>query len=125
MRILLDSHTALWWMDDPEKIHPKARDAIRNPKNTVFLSAVSTWELGLKVSKGKLLLPSDFPQRMAEDGIEELPFTNAHAIAAISLPPFHGDPFDRALIAQCMEESLTFATRDGIAAEYRITVLPV
>ena len=49
-------------MDDPEKLRPEAREAIRNPKNTVFLSAVSTWELGLKVSKGKLLLPSDFPQ---------------------------------------------------------------
>lgn len=112
-------------MDDPEKLRPEAREAIRNPRNTVFLSAVSTWELGLKVSKGKLLLPSDFPQRMAEDGIDELHFTNAHALAAISLPPLHGDPFDRALIAQCMEESLTFATRDRIAAEYHIPVLAV
>ncbi len=48
MRILLDSHTLLWWMSDPEKINPAARSEIANPRNEVFVSAVSIWEIGLK-----------------------------------------------------------------------------
>jgi len=125
MRILLDSHTALWWMDDPGKLTKEARDAIADPANQVFLSAVSVWELGLKRLKGKLKLPANFAELLKADGVDELVFTHSHATQSLGLPPIHGDPFDRALIAQCQLESLHFATRDRFASGYEIAVLEV
>jgi PIN domain nuclease of toxin-antitoxin system len=123
MRILLDSHVLLWWMDDPSKLSPKARAEISNPANAVFASAVSIWELGLKVSKGKLRLPLGFHETLGEHGIQSLSFIASHAIESIALPDIHGDPFDRALVAQCRLESLTLATRDRVLADYGIPVL--
>ncbi|MEK7949884.1 type II toxin-antitoxin system VapC family toxin [Luteolibacter soli] len=123
MRILLDSHALLWWMDDPLKLSPKARAEISNPANAIFASAVSIWELGLKVSKGKLRLPLTFHEILGEHGIQSLPFLSSHAIESIALPEIHGDPFDRALVAQCLLENLTLATRDRILADYGIPVL--
>ena len=125
MRILLDSHALLWWVGDPGKLLPSARLAISDPANTVFASAASVWELGLKVSKGKLRLPDDFGEQLGRNGIEDLAFTILHASESIRLPAIHGDPFDRALVAQCRMESLTLATRDAILAEYGIPILPV
>ena len=125
MRILLDSHTLLWWMDEPERLKPAARREIADPRNEVLASAVSIWEIGLKRSKGKLRIPENFADFLPENGILTLPFSAAHAQASISLPPIHGDPFDRALIAQCQLESLTFATRDEVMASYNIGLLDV
>jgi PIN domain nuclease of toxin-antitoxin system len=125
MRILLDSHALLWWMDDPSKLSSKALAAISDPANAVFASAASIWELGLKVSKGKLRLPLGFHDLLGEHGIQALPFTAPHAIESIGLPAIHGDPFDRALVAQCRLESLTLATRDSMLGDYGIPVLEV
>ena len=125
MRILLDSHAWLWWLDDPSKLSPTARAEIANPANAVFASAVSIWELGLKVSKGKLRLPLGFHELLAEHGIQSLPFVASHAIESIALPEIHGDPFGRALVAQCRLENLTLATRDRVLADYGIPVLAV
>lgn len=125
MRILLDSHTLFWWMDDPSKLLPKAREAISDPSNLVFASAASVWELGLKASKGKLRVPLSFAGLLRENGIETLPFTAEHALHSITLPAIHGDPFDRALIAQCRMESLTLATRDRMLASYDVALLDV
>ncbi|MFT3992096.1 MAG: type II toxin-antitoxin system VapC family toxin [Luteolibacter sp.] len=125
MRILLDSHTLLWWMDDPTRIKPAARAAISDPRNLVFASAVSIWEIGLKMSKGKLRLPAEFHTLLPQNGITLLPFTAVHAMASISLPAIHGDPFDRALISQCQLESMTFATRDSVVDGYGIAILDV
>ena len=125
MRLLLDSHALLWWIDDPTRMTSAARHAISSPSNLVFASAVSVWELGLKVSKGKLRLPPDFHTLLRGNGIEPLPFTAEHAVESIALPPVHGDPFDRALIAQCRLESMTLATRDNALGDYGIAILPV
>ncbi len=125
MRILLDSHTLIWWMDDPSILKPAAKAAISDPTNEVFASSVSIWELGLKVSKAKLRLPHGFEKRLWDDGIQPLSFTPAHAVHSIELPPIHGDPFDRALVAQCLSESLTLATRDDLLANYGVSVMAV
>lgn len=125
MRILLDSHTLLWWMNDPERIKPSARQEIADPLNEVLASAVSIWEIGLKQSKGKLRIPDNFVNFLPENGILTLPFTATHAQGSLSLPPIHGDPFDRALVAQCQLESLTFATRDTVIKSYNIGILEI
>lgn len=123
MRILLDSHVLLWWMADPDRLAAGAREAISDPRNLVHASAASVWELGLKVSRGKLRLPSGFHTQLAGQGIDPLPFTAAHAMASVALPPIHGDPFDRALVAQCQLESLTLATRDVVLGDYGVGLL--
>ena len=125
MRILIDSHTAYWWANDPRQITQEAREKIIDPHNEVFLSSVTAWELGLKASKGKLDLPDDLFENLASEGIKDLSFSQAHAVASIALPPFHKDPFDRALVAQCQVESMTLATRDGYVKKYGIAILEV
>lgn len=112
-------------MGDPSHIKSVARAAIANPENEVFASAVSIWEIGLKRSKGKLAIPDDFADFLSENGIITLSFSASHAQASVLLPPIHGDPFDRALIAQCQLESLTFATQDRVMKEYNVAVLEV
>ena len=125
MRILLDSHTLIWWMDDPSRLSASSVGAISSPGNAVFASAVSIWEIGLKMSKGKLRIPENFPTLLEQNGIELLSFTAIHAMASTLLPSIHGDPFDRALIAQCRLESMTLATRDGGMDQYGIAILKV
>lgn len=107
------------------RLKPAARAAISDPENDVFASAVFIWEIGLKRSKGKLTIPEKFADFLPENGIGNLPFSVAHAQVSIQLPPIHGDPFDRALIAQCQLESLTFATRDLVVKGYNISVLEI
>lgn len=124
MRLLLDSHALLWWMDDPAKLKQEARLVISDPSNLVFASAASVWELGLKISKGKLRLPLGFHKMLRENGIEALPFTAEHAVESTLLPAIHGDPFDRALVAQARLESMTLVTRDGMLGSYGIAILP-
>ena len=112
-------------MCDPSRLKPSACAAISDPSNLVFASAASIWELGLKVSKGKLRLPLTFYSLLEENGIGSLPFTSEHAIASTSLPNIHGDPFDRALVAQCRMESMSLATRDSVLGDYGISILSV
>lgn len=125
MRILLDSHTLIWWATDPERLIPSARTIIADPQNEIFASAVSIWELGLKVSKGKLELPSGFTEAIEANGIAPLPFNWRHASESLQLPEVHGDPFDRALLAQCRVESMALATRDRILPAYGVPIVPV
>ncbi len=125
MRILLDSHALLWWANEPEKLVPTARLAIADPANEIFASAASVWELGLKAAKHKLRLPRDFESFLLGNGIALLPFTVRHAMESTLLPSIHGDPFDRALLAQCRVESMTFATRDRILSQYGVQILTV
>jgi PIN domain nuclease of toxin-antitoxin system len=123
MRLLLDSHVLIWWMDEPEKLRPSARVAISDPSNLVFASVASIWEIGLKVSKGKLRLPLEFHRQLPAHGIEILDMKAAHAIESTRLPAIHGDPFDRALVAQCRLESLTLVTRDALLGDYGIAIV--
>ena len=123
MRLLLDSHVAFWWALSPEKLSTKAHTEISKPKNDVFISVVSVWELGLKVSKGKLQIPKEFGELMCKNGIESIPFRESHAYSSIALPRIHGDAFDRALVAQCLLENFTLVTRDSTLTQYGIQIL--
>jgi PIN domain nuclease of toxin-antitoxin system len=120
MRLLLDSHVVVWWAAFPEKLQENTREAIRSPDNDVLLSAASVWELGLKMARKKLTLPEDYAARLLAAGFEELPVTIGHASRAMKLPSLHGDPFDRLLIAQALEESLVLVTNDRAIASYDV-----
>ncbi|MEY4489349.1 MAG: hypothetical protein RIQ79_1857 [Verrucomicrobiota bacterium] len=120
MRLLADSHVLIWWVDNPAQLTPAARAAIADPENEVFMSAASLWEIGLKVAKGKLRVPANFAQVLRTGGFADLPVHARHAERAIGLPAVHGDPFDRMLVAQAIEEGLTLVSCDQWIAAYGV-----
>ncbi len=118
MRILLDTHLLLWWLGNSPALSGAARSLISDPGNTVFVSAVSHWEIWLKVSLGKLTVPADFETRFAGESFESLPLMATHARGLTLLPWYHRDPFDRMLVAQAQAERLTLLTADEVVTEY-------
>jgi len=123
--LLLDSHTLLWALHDPERLRAGARALIRDPARAVYFSAASAWELELKVARGKLELPSDWLDAAESTGFLELPVTAAEARASARLPWHHADPFDRVLVAQALARGLRIATRDPLMASYQVPILEV
>lgn len=120
VKILVDSHVLLWWLDDPRRIALPTRALIADPANVVFFSAASVWEIGLKSGKGKLRIDGDIVAALQADGFEPLPVTTAHAAHSLALPDTHGDPFDRMLIAQALADGLVLATRDRLILQYDV-----
>lgn len=118
MKILLDTHLVLWWCADHPSLSERARTLIMDPGNMVFVSAVSLWEIWLKVSLGKIRLPADFEVRLAAEQFENLPLTPAQARQVALLPWHHRDPFDRMLVAQALQENLVLLTVDDIIGRY-------
>jgi PIN domain nuclease of toxin-antitoxin system len=123
MRLLLDSHALLWALHSPEKLAPAARNAIEEGENPVFYSAASVWELSIKSAKGLLELDDNLLDALAAMNFVELPIRGLHAWVVKSLPPVHGDPFDRILVAQAKTENLTLVTRDQFLVQYQISLL--
>lgn len=118
MRILLDTHLILWWLVNSPSLSGEARTLISAPENTVFVSAVSLWEIWLKASLGKLRLPADFEAKFAAESFESLPLTAAQTREVALLPWHHRDPFDRMLVAQAKTEKLTLLTVDELVPLY-------
>ena len=118
MRILLDTNLLLWWLEASPSLSVQAREMIRDPENTVFVSAVSLWEIWLKQSVGKLRLPVDFTERLAAESFESLPLMASHTRQVSLLPWRHRDPFDRMLVAQAQVESFVLLTADEALTAY-------
>ncbi len=111
MRLLLDSHVALWWLADDGRLGRKAHTSIATASE-VFVSVVTPWELGIKKASGKVTLPDDLVSQLLATGFTLLPIQATHAQAAPALRAHHGDPFDRMIIAQATSEQLTIVTAD-------------
>ncbi len=118
MRILLDTPLLLWWLAMSANLSKQARALIGEPENTIFVSAVSLWEIWLKESLGKLRLPVDFEARMEAESFESLPMSALHARQVGLLPWHHREPFDRMLVAQAHSENLILLTADDRVAHY-------
>ena len=118
MRILLDTHLLLWWLEASPLLPARARELVSNPENTVFVSAVSLWEIWLKQSLGKLRLPLNFTERLAAESFESLPLLASHPRQVSLLPWLHRDPFDRMLVAQAQVEKLVLLTADEALTAY-------
>ncbi len=125
MRLLLDTHFILWWLGDDPSLGDRGRDLISTPENLIFFSAASIWEIRIKQGIGKLDLPDDFADVLANQAFEPLAVTVGHAHALRDLPPLHRDPFDRLLIAQARCERLTILTRDHVLGRYDVPTLLV
>jgi PIN domain nuclease of toxin-antitoxin system len=124
MRLLLDTHVILWWLDDSPELAGEVKDLL-DTEPSVFISAVSPWEIAIKQELGKLPGPADLAERVRDTQFSALPITAGHGVRAGRLPLHHRDPFDRVLIAQAQTEGLTLATRDAQFAKYEVPVLPV
>ena len=118
MRLLLDTHTFLWWCEDDPQLREAERAAIRDGANEVFLSAASVWEIAIKHALGRLEIPEPASAAAVRLGFEPLAISFAHAEATALLPPLHRDPFDRMLVAQARTEGLTLVTRDPVIRAY-------
>jgi PIN domain nuclease of toxin-antitoxin system len=91
----------------------------------VFVSSATIWEIEIKRSLGRLRGPEDVIGLVEQSGFEELPITFEHAREAGRLPPLHGDPFDRMLVAQARVDRLTLASADETLRRYEVPVLKV
>lgn len=126
--LLLDTQVFLWMNAEPEKLG-RTKEQLLDPAGNLFLSAVSSWEIAIKYSLGKLALPEVparyVPSRMRLTGVGRMPLEHAHVLHVSSLPHHHRDPFDRALIAQAMIEGLVLVTSDPVFRLYTDDVVMV
>lgn len=118
MRILLDTHLYLWWLQDHPKLSRQARSLVV-AADEVFISSASIWEAAIKINIGKLEADiEELVAKIASNSFRELPVSASHAARILQLPDIHRDPFDRILIAQAMCEPLRFLTMDATLAKY-------
>ena len=126
-RLLLDTHAFLWWISDDPRLSPAAREAIADGASEVFLSAVSVWEMVIKMGLGRLELPEDLESFLARqlqvNGFRPLAMTLPHALAVRHLPDVHKDPFDRLLVAQAQHEELVLVSGDAALRRYPVPVI--
>ncbi len=123
MKLLLDTHVLLWALESPATLRADARAAIENPRSLVLVSAVTAWEIGVKMAVGKLKAPGDLAAQLREKRFTPLLATLEHGLHVATLPVLHGDPFDRLLVAQAQLEGLTIVTRDPRIAAYDVETL--
>lgn len=123
MRLLLDTHALLWWLDSPERLTSAATAAIENTRNEVAVSAVNAIEISIKTALGKMTAPGDLEEQIVANAFTELALTVQHGAALRELPLYHRDPFDRMLIAQARCDGLTVITADRRFAAYDVPLL--
>ena len=127
MRILLDTCTFLWLTIGKDELSPNAIDAFSDPQNEVYLSAVSAWEINVKYRLGKLPLPLPpdkfIPKERKRHLVTSLELTEPDTLHLCKLPVPHNDPFDRMLVCQSIEHSLTILTPDPLISQYPVRCL--
>ncbi|MBK9654388.1 MAG: type II toxin-antitoxin system VapC family toxin [Rhodanobacteraceae bacterium] len=128
MRLLLDTHIALWAIVDSPRLSTRARGLILDPANSIYVSTASVWEITIKHMLGKGDMPVSGTQAAAHfhaAGYVELPIVNAHIALLETLPPHHADPFDRLLVAQALAEPLRLLTHDDKLRAYSDNIILV
>jgi PIN domain nuclease of toxin-antitoxin system len=127
MNLLLDSHTFIWWRDEPNKLSPTAFAEISNPNNDIFLSVVTVWELQIKIALNKFTIKGGLEKAVKDEqqnnGFQILTIQLSHALYLENLPLHHKDPFDRLLISQAIVENMTLVSADASFANYQVNLL--
>lgn len=127
MRLLLDTHTFLWFLLDDPQLSTTARDLIVDPVNDIDVSPATYWEIAIKISLGKYELPEAYDvfieREMATNDFCILPVEPKHTAALISMPFHHRDPFDRLMIAQAIVEDIPILSIDTAFDAYPVTRL--
>lgn len=127
MRLLLDTHTLLWWLLGNSALSQRAHAEMSNHSNDVFVSAASAWEISIKYKQGKLpaaaRLVTSLDVIISGQGFAELPVSITDAERAGMLPLVHKDPFDRMLVAQALLSKLMLVSNDTVFDAYGIARL--
>ena len=123
MKLLLDTHAALWWLADDDRIGEEVIRHLTDDTNQVLISAVVVWEVAIKRSLGKLDAPEDLAPTLLGAGAQPLPVTLDHAAAVEKLPWRHRDPFDRMLVAQALTEDAAIVSGDEPLSEYGVAIV--
>jgi PIN domain nuclease of toxin-antitoxin system len=123
LRLLLDTHAALWFLARDTRLSETARDQLLDADNRVLLSAAVVWEVAVKRSLGKLDVPSDYVSHLLDAGVQPLAIGIDHAAAVEGLAWHHRDPFDRMLVAQAQVERATIVSGDATLATYGVPVV--
>lgn len=123
MRLLLDTHVAVWWIEGSPDLSSTAVDAIADERADVAFSVLAVWELAIKASIGKLVLAHDIRAELLEQAFVEMPVLGTHAESVRHLPLHHRDPVDRMLVAQALADGRTLVTADRQLAAYDVPVL--
>jgi PIN domain nuclease of toxin-antitoxin system len=122
MKLLLDTHAALWWQAEDRRLSREAVRAIATA-DIVWVSSASGWEAAMKVANGRLRLREPLGVTVIADDFTELPVTMKHTEEFLRLPKHHGDPFDRMLVAQARVESATIVTHDRALEAYGVPII--
>ncbi len=128
MNVLLDTHIALWAITDSPRLPKQAFELISNPKNTIWVSVATIWEIAIKFALGRGDMPvssQDALHYFQQSGYKILAIEAEHVIAAGALPIHHQDPFDRVLIGQALTEPMRLMTHDRLVAKYSNTIILV
>ena len=129
MRLLLDTHIALWAITDSPRLKAQARSLILDPANSIHISTASVWEIAIKHmldrSGGMPISGTQAAVYFQAAGYAELAVVNAHIAMLETLPPHHTDPFDRLLVAQALAEPLRLLTHDASVSRYSDSIILV
>lgn len=123
---LLDTHTLIWFLEGDFHISPAARKAIEKENVINFVSAVSLWEIAIKISLNKLSLNGrfeDFILKLSENGFLILPINSIDTLLVSRLDFKHRDPFDRMIVAQAINNNLNLISKDKILSEYPVQLI--
>ena len=123
MNHLIDTHTLLWYLDADKKLSENALNTIEDPNNRIFISQATLIEMAIKVNLGKLKLPCDWDElffQFNKIGWAILPFRNVDFARLSTLPIHHGDPFDRLMVCQCINQKLDIISKDPIFEKHKI-----
>jgi PIN domain nuclease of toxin-antitoxin system len=127
MRLLLDTHVAIWSIGGPKRLPREVQDLLSDSSNEIYVSAATVWEIAIKHAAGRRGAPglsgADATRYFRESGYTFLDVTAEHAVEVERLPLIHGDPFDRLLVAQALSEPLRLVTRDRAVAAYSDTII--
>jgi PIN domain nuclease of toxin-antitoxin system len=123
VKLLLDTHAALWFLSGDHRLSDNARRQLTDDTNRVLLSAAVVWEVAIKRALGKLTVPDEYLSLLLDAGVQPLAVNLAHAAAVEHLPPHHRDPFDRMLLSQAQAEDAALVSSDEALRPYDVTLL--
>jgi len=126
LNLLLDTHVALWAITDDERLSALARELIQSPRNAIWISAVSVWEIATKHALSRETMPISGKEALGyfrQAGYLFLAIQPEHGAGVEDLAAHHQDPFDRLLVAQALTEPMRLVTHDAILARYSDTVI--
>jgi PIN domain nuclease of toxin-antitoxin system len=120
VRLLLDTHTLLWWRVDSPLLSSRARSEIADATNEILVSVATLWEISIKRVLGKLSFPDDLEEVVREEsfGLVPISFQHLRRLDLETLPGLHRDPFDRMLVAQALTEGAPLVTNDRALLAY-------